>query len=43
MHNNPSEFKGDNLSVENISFVDAIRFVNEKSLKMNLTPCYKIV
>ena len=42
MQNNPSEFKGNSLPVENINFIDAIQFANAKSLKFNLTPCYEI-
>lgn len=42
VHENNSEFKGENLPVENISFIDAIKFANAKSIKMNLTPSYEI-
>lgn len=39
---NPSQFKGDNLPVENVSFYEVIDFCNAKSLKDGLTPAYDI-
>ena len=39
---NPSSFEGDDLPVENISWLDAIRFANAKSVDMGLTPAYTI-
>ena len=39
---NPSENKGDNLPVENVTWYDAIRYCNELSKAENLTPCYTI-
>lgn len=42
MNINPSEFKGQNLPVENISWYDAIEYCNELSQKMNLTLTYTI-
>ncbi|MDR1868349.1 MAG: SUMF1/EgtB/PvdO family nonheme iron enzyme [Treponema sp.] len=42
MGNNPSEFKGDNLPVENISWYDAIEYCNRLSEKEKLTPAYTI-
>lgn len=42
MQTNPSEFKGDNLPVENVSWFDAVNFCNNLSLKENLTPAYLI-
>ena len=42
MGNNPSFNKGDNLPVENVSYYDAIKYCNKKSLNEKLTPCYII-
>lgn len=40
--NNPSNFKGENLPVENISWLDAIAYCNARSEKDGLTPVYTI-
>jgi formylglycine-generating enzyme required for sulfatase activity len=40
--NNPSQFKGDNLPVEMVSFLDAVDFCNKLSEKYGLTKCYTI-
>lgn len=42
MGTNPSEFIGDNLPVEMVSWYDAIVYCNERSLKEGLTPYYTI-
>lgn len=42
MGKNPSNHKGDNLPVENISWYDAIEYCNKKSLKEGLQPVYII-
>lgn len=39
---NPSNFKGDNLPVENISWLDAVAYCNARSEKDGLTPVYTI-
>ena len=39
---NPSSFSGDDLPVENISWMDAIRYCNTRSEKENLTPAYTV-
>ena len=40
--NNPSNFSGDDLPVENVSWLDAIAFCNALSEKENLTPAYTV-
>jgi len=40
MGSNPSNWKGDNLPVEKISWYDAVEYCNKLSLKEGLTPCY---
>ncbi|MFV9691884.1 MAG: formylglycine-generating enzyme family protein, partial [Desulfobacteria bacterium] len=42
MNDNPSDFKGDDNPVENISWSDAARFCNGLSKAMNIEPAYKI-
>jgi formylglycine-generating enzyme required for sulfatase activity len=42
MGENPSEFKGDNLPVENVTWFDAARFCNARSVREGLTPAYTI-
>ena len=39
---NPSNFSGENLPVENISWLDAVAYCNERSERENLTPAYTI-
>jgi formylglycine-generating enzyme required for sulfatase activity len=41
MGNNPSDFKGDNLPVEYVSWYEAIEYCNRLSLKEGLTPAYR--
>ena len=42
MGDDPSTFIGDDLPVENISWLDAVRFANAKSIDEGLTPAYTI-
>lgn len=42
MKDNPSTFRGDDLPVENVTWLEAIRFCNAKSEAENLTPAYII-
>lgn len=39
---NPSEFKGENLPVEMVSWYDAVVYCNKRSVKEGLTPYYNI-
>jgi len=40
MGTNPSNFKGDNLPVEKVSWYDAVEYCNKRSQKEGLTPAY---
>jgi formylglycine-generating enzyme required for sulfatase activity/TolB-like protein len=40
MGNNPSNFRGDNLPVENVSWFEAVEYCNKLSLKDGLVPAY---
>ncbi len=42
MGSNPSEFKGDNLPVEMISWYDAVEYSNKRSIQEGLKPFYNI-
>jgi len=42
MGTNPSNFKGDNLPVEQVSWYDAIEYCNKRSQREGLTPAYTI-
>ena len=42
MGNNPSSIKGENLPVDNISWVDGISFCNKLSLNEGFEECYSI-
>jgi formylglycine-generating enzyme required for sulfatase activity len=41
MGNNPSDFKGDNLPVEAVSWYDAIEYCNKRSIREGLMPAYR--
>jgi serine/threonine protein kinase len=40
MGSNPSDFKGDYLPVESITWYDAVEYCNKRSQQEGLTPCY---
>lgn len=42
MGSNPSEYKGDNLPVEMVSWYDCIEYCNKRSIKEGLEPYYNI-
>ncbi|BCK00006.1 formylglycine-generating enzyme family protein [Anaerocolumna chitinilytica] len=42
MGNNPSQFKGQDLPVESVSWYDCIEYCNERSIKEGLEPYYNI-
>ena len=42
MHDNPSTFSGANNPVDNVTWLEAVRFCNAKSESEGLTPVYKI-
>ena len=42
MGNNPSEFQGDDLPVETVSWYDCIEYCNKRSIQEGLTPYYNI-
>jgi formylglycine-generating enzyme required for sulfatase activity len=42
MGTNPSNFKGDNLPVEKVSWYDALVFCNKLSMREGLSPAYRI-
>jgi len=42
MGNNPSQFVGDDLPVETVSWYDCIEYCNKRSMKEGLTPYYNI-
>jgi formylglycine-generating enzyme required for sulfatase activity len=42
MGNNPSENKGDGLPVENVTWFDAVRYMNARSAREGLEPAYAV-
>jgi formylglycine-generating enzyme required for sulfatase activity len=42
MGSNPSDFRGDNLPVECVSWYEAIEYCNKRSIREGLTPAYTI-
>jgi sulfatase modifying factor 1 len=42
MGSNPSEFRGDNLPVETVSWYDCVEYCNNRSIKEGLKPYYNI-
>jgi len=42
MGSNPSQFKGNNLPVETVSWYDCLEYCNKRSIKEGLKPYYKI-
>lgn len=42
MGSNPSEFKGDDLPVEMVSWYDVVEYCNKRSIKVGLKPYYNI-
>lgn len=42
MKDNPSNFQGDDLPVENVSWYEAVAYCNARSLKDGLTPAYAV-
>lgn len=42
MGSNPSEFKGDDMPVEKVSWYDCVEYCNKRSEKEGLKPCYNI-
>ncbi|GHT82335.1 hypothetical protein FACS1894137_01030 [Spirochaetia bacterium] len=42
MENNPSNFKGNSLPVENVTWYEAVEYCNALSLKEGLSPAYRI-
>ena len=42
MGSNPSEFKGDNKPVEEVTWYDAIEYCNKRSKEEGLSPCYSL-